>query len=109
MAPKAVDARRRFNRDRSLSRAWPAPTVSGASTLIDRRDGSCRRGPWPRKRWMHVEALHLEPNAFAGMARSYKGNPSNKNRPSYRNRAASRDNRASAMPTFSRLCAVSTR
>ena len=39
----------------SFSRAWPAPPVRGSSTPPDRSNGSCRRGPRPRKRWMRVD------------------------------------------------------
>ena len=54
----------------------------------------------PAKAMVPVEAF---PCMHRCMARSYNGAvPS-------RNRAANRDNRASAIPIFSRLCAVSTR
>jgi len=72
MAPKAMDASGPLQPERSLSRAWPAPTktpptptVRGASTgdiqgalpLLVRqaapppRATGPRGGPWPRKRW----------------------------------------------------------
>jgi hypothetical protein len=71
MAPKAVSAVAAPRPEPSLSRAWPAPTIPGASTCRGRSDGLCRRGPWPRKRWMHGGAS-TGTVAFAGMARSYK-------------------------------------
>jgi len=72
MAPKAVNAVEALQPDRSLSRAWPAPTKALLfAKRVDHPPPPCRRGSWPRKRWIRGN-VSTGTIAFAGMARSYK-------------------------------------
>jgi hypothetical protein len=68
MAPKAVDARKRLNRNHRFR---------GHGPLLQRPaccPRPCRRGPCPRKRWMRGNAS-TGTIAFAAMGRSYNSPP----------------------------------
>jgi len=72
MAAKAVDARKRIDRNRRFRGHGPLlQEKRGPIPGPVMHQGPCRSGPWPRKRWMQGN-VSTGTIAFAGMARSYK-------------------------------------
>jgi hypothetical protein len=69
MAPKAVDARRLFDRNDRFRGHGPLLHVVHQTAVIE-ATVSCRGGPRPRKWWMHGDSS-TGTIAFAGMARSH--------------------------------------